>query len=226
MVKLCENRLPHHRPWILTSANGEVVSYCASNSYVASLFAEADIISADGQPMVAFSKLLCRQPLPERVATTDLFHDVAALASDHELSFYMLGSTEEENREAVARVQQQYPKLNIVGRSHGYLAGDELRAKVEEINRLKPNILWLALGVPYEQRFCVEFGDKLTNVDVIKTSGGLFNFLSGTRPRAPALLQRFGLEWAYRAWLEPKRLGMRYLTTNPHALVLLGTRSY
>jgi len=160
-------------------------------------------------------------PLPERVATTDLFHVVARKAQAAGLSFYMLGADEEENASAVARIRQTYPRLRILGRCHGYLKGDELRAKVDEINRLAPDYLWVALGVPYEQVFVAEFMPLLSNVGVIKTSGGLFNFLSGSRARAPRWMQQAGLEWAFRIWLEPRRLFWRYLTTNPRALYLL-----
>ena len=117
------------------------------------------------------------------------------------------------------------PDLQIVGHSHGYLKGDALRAKVDEINALAPDYLWVALGVPYEQAFVEEFTPRLSNVGVIKTSGGLFNFLSGSRARAPQWMQIVGLEWAWRIWLEPRRLFWRYLTTNPRALYLLFNKS-
>ena len=60
---------------------------------------------------------------------------------------------------------------------------------------------------------------------LIKTSGGLFDFLSGKNSRAPDWMQRAGLEWAYRTYLEPRRLAGRYLMTNPHAVLLLLTRT-
>ena len=167
------------------------------------------------------SRLKSRTPLPERVATTDLFHAVARKAQATGLSFYLLGAAEAENAAAVARIRQTYPNLRILGRCHGYLRGAELRAKVDEINRLAPDYLWLALGVPTEQVFVREFMPLLPNVGVIKTSGGLFNFLSGSRARAPRWMQRAGLEWAWRIWLEPRRLFWRYLSTNPRALYLL-----
>ncbi len=103
--------------------------------------------------------------------------------------------------------------------------GDALRDKVDEINALAPDYLWVALGVPYEQAFVEEFTPRLSNVGVIKTSGGLFNFLSGSRARAPQWMQELGLEWAWRIWLEPRRLFWRYLTTNPRALYLLFNKS-
>jgi exopolysaccharide biosynthesis WecB/TagA/CpsF family protein len=139
----------------------------------------------------------------------------------------MFGADEKENAGAVARVRTMYPKLRLVGQCHGYLRGDELRAKVDEINELAPDYLWVALGVPYEQAFVAEFAPRLDKVGVIKTAGGLFNFLSGSRRRAPQWMQDAGLEWAWRIWLEPRRLFWRYLTTNPRALYLLlnGSRS-
>jgi N-acetylglucosaminyldiphosphoundecaprenol N-acetyl-beta-D-mannosaminyltransferase len=212
------------RPLFLTSANGEVLARCSTEPHTEQLFRAADLINADGQPLVMVSRLKSRTPLPERVATTDLFHVVARKAQAAGLSFYMLGANEEENAAAVARIRQAYPKLRILGHCHGYLRGADLRARVEEINRLAPDYLWLGLGVPAEQEFVQEFMPRLCNVGVIKTSGGLFNFLSGSRGRAPRWMQEAGLEWAWRIWLEPRRLFWRYLTTNPRALYLLLNR--
>jgi N-acetylglucosaminyldiphosphoundecaprenol N-acetyl-beta-D-mannosaminyltransferase len=213
------------RPLYLTSANGEVLARCSTEPMTGRLFRAADLINADGQPLVTVSRLRSKTPLPERVATTDLFHAVARKAQAARLTFYMFGADEEENAAAVANVRQMYPDLRIVGRSHGYLRGEALRDKVDEINALAPDYLWVGLGVPYEQTFVEEFTPRLSNVGVIKTSGGLFNFLSGSRTRAPGWMQRTGLEWAWRIWLEPRRLFWRYFTTNPRALYLLFIKS-
>jgi len=213
------------RPLYLTSANGEVLARCSTEPMTDRLFRAADLINADGQPLVTVSRFKSKTPLPERVATTDLFHVVARKAQAAGLSFYLLGADEAENANAVAKVRETYPELKIVGRSHGYLRGDALRAKVDEINALAPDYLWVALGVPYEQAFVEEFAPHLFNVGVIKTSGGLFNFLSGARARAPRWMQQAGLEWAWRIWLEPRRLFWRYLSTNPRALYLLFNNS-
>jgi N-acetylglucosaminyldiphosphoundecaprenol N-acetyl-beta-D-mannosaminyltransferase len=212
------------RPLYLTSANGEVLARCSTEPMTDRLFRSADLINADGQPLVTVSRLKSPTPLPERVATTDLFHVVARKAQAAGLTFYMLGADEAENAAAVANVRKLYPDLKIIGHSHGFLRGDALRAKIDEINALAPDYLWVALGVPYEQAFVEEYTPRLFNVGVIKTSGGLFNFLSGSRARAPQWMQAAGLEWAWRIWLEPRRLFWRYLTTNPRALYLLLNR--
>ena len=220
---LPQRRVP--RPIYLTSANGEVLARCSTEPMTDRLFRAADLINADGQPLVTVSRFKSPTPLPERVATTDLFHVVARKAQATGLTFYMLGADEAENAAAVANVRKLYPDLKIVGHSHGYFRGEALRAKVDEINALAPDYLWVALGVPYEQAFIEEFMPALSNVGLIKTSGGLFNFLSGSRPRAPQWMQQASLEWVWRIWLEPRRLFWRYLTTNPRAFFLLLNRS-
>jgi N-acetylglucosaminyldiphosphoundecaprenol N-acetyl-beta-D-mannosaminyltransferase len=126
------------RPLYLTSANGEVVARCSTEPNIRRLFRAADLINADGQPLVTVSRFRSSTPLPERVATTDLFHVVARKAAAARLTFYMFGADEQENALAVANVRELHPDLHIVGRCHGYLKGDALRAKVDEINALAP----------------------------------------------------------------------------------------
>jgi len=213
------------RPLYITSANGQVLSMCASDEETYALFAAADLIHADGTPLVFASRLTSGYALPERVATTDLFHDVAHRAEKAGASFYLLGATGETMKRAVECTRERYPKLKIAGYRDGYFSRAEEDQVIERINAAKPDILWVGMGVPAEQSFCLRNRGKLTQVGVIKTSGGLFDFVSGKNSRAPAWMQSLGLEWVYRMALEPRRLAHRYLTTNPHALYLLLTAS-
>jgi exopolysaccharide biosynthesis WecB/TagA/CpsF family protein len=208
-----------------TSANGQVISMCANDAELKRLFEAFDLINADGMPMVFASRWMTSTPLPERVATTDLFHDVAELASRVGASFYFLGATEDSNRRTVENVRRQYPGLKIVGRQHGYFSASEEADIVAQVNEAAPDILWIALGVPREQEFVLRHRGAMTGVGLVKTSGGLFDFLSGLRSRAPQWIQDAGLEWLYRTWLEPRRLFKRYLVTNPHAMQVMITQS-
>lgn len=225
MVRAAIERPRGQRPLYLTSANGEVIARVNSDGRVARLFEQADQIVADGQPMVMASRRFCRRPLPERVATTDLFHDVARRAERLGLSFYMFGATEAENQKAVQAVRRAYPNLRIAGHCHGFLTGEALDVRLNEINAARPDVLWLAMGVPREQEFVARYADQLTEVGMIKTSGGLFNFLSGANRRAPGWMQAAGLEWAWRVMMEPRRLFWRYVVTNPVAIYQMVRRS-
>jgi N-acetylglucosaminyldiphosphoundecaprenol N-acetyl-beta-D-mannosaminyltransferase len=210
-----------HRPLYITSANGEVLSRAESDPAIKALFLAADMIHADGQSMVLASRLRGGTRLPERVATTDLFHDVAKLAEPSGASFYFLGSTPEGVAATVAAVRRAYPLLRIAGQHHGYFDAAEEAGVAAAIDAARPSILWIGMGVPREQAFVVRNRHRLLHVGVIKTAGGLFDFLSGRRSRAPRWMQAAGLEWLYRTMLEPRRLTMRYLTTNPHALLIM-----
>jgi exopolysaccharide biosynthesis WecB/TagA/CpsF family protein len=212
-------------PLFFTSANGEVIARTSIDRELAKLFVDADQIVADGQPLVTASRFVCRTRLPERVATTDVFHDVAKRAEQHGTSFYLFGATAEVNAKVVTILRRTYPRLKIAGASHGYLAGSALTDKLAEIDALAPDILWLGLGVPREQYFVRDHRHELSNVGLIKTSGGLFDHLAGKVARAPHLVQHLGFEWLWRMLKEPRRLFWRYVTTNPRAIYLLLTRS-
>jgi exopolysaccharide biosynthesis WecB/TagA/CpsF family protein len=217
LVRLAATRRPTG-PLFFTSANGEVLARVRRDAELRALFEAADQIVADGQPLVTASRFLCRQPLPERVATTDLFADVARLAETTGTTFYFLGATADENARAVAAARRAHPRLRLLGASHGYLRGAELDRKLAEIDALAPDILWLGLGVPREQLFFRDHASQLRHVGLIKTSGGLFDHMAGKTRRAPRLVQRLGFEWLWRALMEPRRLFWRYLTTNPVAV--------
>jgi len=210
-------------PPIITSANGQVISLCARDRNLRDLFLSADLIHADGMPLVFASRLKCRMALPERVATTDLFDDVAAIAETRGVSFYLLGAAGDVIERAARNVRNRYPRLALAGVRSGYFTTDEESRLVDEINAARPDILWIGMGAPIEQAFAMRNRERLDHVGLIKTSGGLFDFLSGKNPRAPAWMQSAGLEWLYRMAREPRRLLYRYLTTNPHALYLLLT---
>lgn len=213
------------KPFYMTSANGEVVARLKLNPGMRRLFVSADLVSPDGQPMVAISRFLCKSPLPERVATTDLFDYVAERAAQRGLRFYLLGGDPEVNEKATKAAKRKFPNLDILGNHHGYFGPNEETAIVEQIARLSPDILWIGMGVPREQEFVLRRIDQLSGVGVIKTTGGLFDFIAERVKRAPDWMQRAGLEWAWRLAQEPSRLFVRYAITNPVALYAMLTDS-
>ena len=172
-------------PVIFTSANGQVLSMSARHPMVRKLFLAADLIHADGMPLVLISRLFHKRPLPERVCTTDLFHDVARVAPSRGARMFLLGATKEVIDEAARRIRRLYPALDLAGHASGYMrrAQDEERV-IELINAARPDILWLGLGIPAEQAFAVRNRNRL-RVGLIKTSGGLFDYISGKNARAP-----------------------------------------
>ena len=218
-------RAGRQAPRYHAAINGNAISNFASNLEFRQAILQADAIAADGVPVMWAARWLAGTAIPDRAATTDLFHDLAATAQEHGLSMYFLGSTPEENAASVAAVRKLYPNLIIAGAHHGYYAPDEEPAILRDIVAAKTDVLWIALGLPREDAFAIRNREALAGVGWIKTCGGLFNFLSGLRSRAPMWMQRWGLEWLYRLALEPRRLFWRYAMTNAHAawLIVTGT---
>lgn len=205
-------------PRLLSSANGNVVSLFAREPAFRELMARMDAVDVDGMPLVYLSWLKSRNALPERVATTDFFHDAAGVAQSHGISFYLLGADPAENAAAVRAVRSLYPELRIAGARHGYFDEVEEEEIVQEVVASGTDVLWVGLGIPREQAFMVRNRIRLRGLTWVKSCGGLFNFLSGSRRRAPDWMQRAGLEWSYRLAQEPRRLAGRYAFTNLHAL--------
>ncbi|HEX3484812.1 MAG TPA: WecB/TagA/CpsF family glycosyltransferase [Micropepsaceae bacterium] len=208
-------------PKLVICSNGQGISMAGTDTSFAKAMTAANIVHADGMSVVIASRLLTRRPLPERITTTDFVHDAARAAAKAGLSFFLLGGTEAQNKTACETLRRLYPQLRIAGRHNGHdgmieEAGDERLCA--EIVASGADVLWVALGKPKQELWCVRNRERLRGVGWVKTCGGLFAFLTEEVTRAPAWMQNWGLEWLYRTMQEPSRLAWRYITTNPHAI--------
>jgi exopolysaccharide biosynthesis WecB/TagA/CpsF family protein len=211
-------------PKLVFSANGHVIAkYHADDEFRRAIDC-ADYINADGMPLVFFSRLL-GTPLPERIATTDFVLDALDAASENGIACYFLGGAEEDNRAACEFFARRFPRLIIAGRHHGFFGREEEHGLCAEIVERGTALLWVGLGSPAQEYFCLRCKSRLQSVAWIKTCGGLFDYYSGRSGRAPAWMQRSGFEWLYRVLREPLRLGPRYATTNLPALYHLATKT-
>lgn len=187
---------------------------------LAHILRTAQFIGADGVPIVWASRLL-GQPLPGRVNGTDLMNELIKLAAARGHSIYFLGAKGEVIETAVNRLKKEYPTLRVAGYRNGYFDSEEAEfAAVEEISKLRPNILLVGMSTPMKEYWVRKYYDRL-DVNVIHGVGGSFDILGGITKRAPVWMQKSGLEWAYRLWQEPKRMWKRYLVTNSMFIALL-----
>jgi len=211
-------------PRLVFASNGHAIAMAAMNGEFRRQFGQADLVHADGEPVVVASRLLTATPVPERSATTDFLFDAARAAEQFGLKFYLLGSTERINARAAGNLNQAYPGVELAGRRNGYFSREEEAAICEEINASGADVLWVGLGVPFEYEFCLRNKARL-KVGWIVTCGGCFNFAAGDYLRAPGWMQRNGLEWLFRLLRDPRRLFWRYLITNPVAVAMLLLRT-
>jgi exopolysaccharide biosynthesis WecB/TagA/CpsF family protein len=227
MVKECREAraFEHSAPKLVFHANGQTISRAARDVEFRRLHDIADHVHADGQPLVFATRFLVWSCIPERSSVTDFFHDAAAAARESGLRFYLLGSTEEDNAACAQIMRERYPGLVIAGRRHGYFRPEEEESICDDINAAVADVVWVGLGIPLQEAFCVRNRHRI-KAGWLVAAGGCFNYVSGSYRRAPVWMQRTGLEWLHRLWREPGRLFLRYTITNPHALYLLLTRTF
>ena len=171
---------------------------------------EADLAVADGMPVVLLSRLL-RDPLPARVAGSNLVPDLCPRCKAEGLRFYVLGGAEEALAEALAAMERKagFP-MPIAGSDHSFVKlGEKQPEIVERINAAKPDILFVALGNPKQELWLARNAAAL-DVPVALGIGGSFNFVAGRVKRAPRWMQKCSLEWVHRIAQEPGRLWRRY----------------
>lgn len=207
-------------PLLVFDCNGHALSLNATDAKYRADLAQADLVHADGQVIVAASRRYASAPIADRSSTTDMFIDSLPGAAAGQVRYYLLGGTEQVNADCAESITTSTPGLALAGRRNGFWSADEEDAVIAQINAAAPDILWVGTGKPREQAFCVRNRHRI-KAGWIVTCGGLFNYITGDYPRAPQWMQRSGLEWLHRMATNPRHLAWRYLTTNPHALWLI-----
>jgi len=171
----------------------------------------------DGQPLVWALRAL-GHPIPARVYGPDLMAAYCERSALNGTSQFLYGGRDPEALGQLERsLRNRYPGLRIVGGHsppHRPLDPAEERAIADEINRAAPDVVWVGIGVPKQEKWMARMRDAL-QAPVLVGVGAAFDFHAGLVAQAPPSLQRAGLEWAYRLAREPRRLWRRYLAYNP-----------
>jgi N-acetylglucosaminyldiphosphoundecaprenol N-acetyl-beta-D-mannosaminyltransferase len=171
-----------------------------------------ELVTADGQSVVWAAGIL-GQPLPERVTGIDLMEAILRRSPERGYRVYLLGAQEDVLETTAARIAERYPGIDLVGRRHGYFGEDEERDVAFAIRDARPDLLFVALTTPKKELFLARWRDTL-DVPFVMGVGGAFDVIAGKRRRAPRILQRLGLEWAYRLVQDPRHLLRRYAVGN------------
>jgi N-acetylglucosaminyldiphosphoundecaprenol N-acetyl-beta-D-mannosaminyltransferase len=181
----------------------------------------AAVAAPDGSPVAAAVRWF-RGPVQERVAGMDLLPVLLRAAAERGQSVYFYGTTVEVLQGMVQRAQRELPNLRIAG-VHAPpfrpLTACEDAADVAAINQADPDLLFVALGCPRQERWMAAHQSRIRAC--MLGVGQAFPVYAGIEPRLPLWARRLWLEWAYRFWQEPRRLGRRYLITNTRFLYLM-----
>ena len=198
-------------PSFVITANLNYVMLNEQNNDVPRITHDADLILADGQPIVLRSRIGGR-PLPERVAGSEMIYDIAKRGSQKRWSIYFLGGEPGVAEKCAKTLVRQYPGLRIAGiESPPFraLTDSEQKDQAERIRSSGADILLVAFGQPKGERWIHE-NHKRLGIPVSIQLGASFDFIAGTAKRAPEVWQKIGMEWFYRMMSDPKRLVPRY----------------
>jgi N-acetylglucosaminyldiphosphoundecaprenol N-acetyl-beta-D-mannosaminyltransferase len=209
-----------HRGYICVAATHTVVA-AHEDPQLREAVLGADFTVPDGQPLVWALNLL-GHPLPDRVYGPELMDRACARAADSGRRFYLYGGRSQGGLAELARLLRlRHPGLKIVG-GHAppfrELTPDDERVVVADIERCRPDVVWVGIGVPKQEKWMARMR-PLLSAPVLIGVGAAFDFHAGLVPQAPAWIQRAGLEWAFRLLQEPRRLWRRYLRYNPRFVV-------
>jgi N-acetylglucosaminyldiphosphoundecaprenol N-acetyl-beta-D-mannosaminyltransferase len=182
----------------------------------------AGLVTADGMPLVWLSHLMGFRPV-ERVYGPDLMLAVCECSAEHCYRHFFYGGALGAAEKLASRLQSRFPGLQVVGiysPPFRALSPEEDTAVVDRINEANPDIVWVGMSTPKQERWMSAHRGQLT-APVLIGVGAAFDFHAGLKRQAPHWMQRSGLEWLFRLVLEPRRLWRRYLINNPWFLWLV-----
>ncbi len=183
------------------------------NTKLQDSYESADLILADGHPLIWASRLL-RRPLPERVPGSELVPKLFdSYKKSGRLRVFLLGAAEGVAAQAAANMKKEWRNVETVGVYSPPMGfekdPEETNYILGRIKLVKPDVLVVGLGAPKQEIWVHENIDQIDS-KVALCVGATIDFLAGEKKRAPVWMQKSGVEWLHRMLSEPKRLVKRY----------------
>lgn len=213
----------------IVTPNVHIAQSAAKDPEAARLVAGATIAVADGMPLVWAARMQ-GQALPERITGSSLVFSLSQAAAEDGRSVFLLGGDPGVPEAAADVLRERYPGLRVAGTDSPPYGFDQTVAGVtlvvELITSAAPDLVFVGLGFPKQERLIERLRQALPHAWYLGCGAGIA-MAAGQYRRAPATMQRLGLEWMHRLGQEPRRLARRYLRQNiPFALRLLASASH
>ncbi len=194
-----------------------------SNQELRDAYSKADLVLADGMPIVWLSKYY-GGVIKEKISGSDFLPKLCELSARKGYKMFFLGAAPGVAEKAAANMQKRYEGLQVVGCLAPDLDFEKDPEKVKMVNdqikAAKPDILAVAFGCPKQELFISNYKDEL-KVPVCIGVGASLDFAAGIKKRAPKWMSDYGLEWFFRMWQEPGRMFKRYVLRDWRLLKLL-----
>jgi N-acetylglucosaminyldiphosphoundecaprenol N-acetyl-beta-D-mannosaminyltransferase len=203
-VSRIEQFIRERRPHQVVTSDSSAIARAQQDAELREILQTADLVTPDGMGVVWMGRIL-GLGIGERLSGVDLVGQICALAVERGYSVYLLGAREGVAEEAARTLKKSFPGLRIAGAWHGYFSSEEEPEVIARIKQCKPDILLVAFGIPKQEKWIRRHLEDLA-VPVAIGVGGSLDVISGRVKRAPAWVQKAGLEWLYRTAQHPARL--------------------
>ena len=212
-VDLAEALFLRDEPAWIAVENAHAVNLATSDPPHLAVLRSADLVLNDGKGVMLGARLLGRDFPADLNGNffTPLLLERAALRG---WRTFLLGAEPGVVEHAAEVLIERHPGLVVSGTRHGYIRPDENEKVCETIRVSGAELLLVGMGMPRQERWTYE-NLTATGCRLASTVGAFFDFQTGHVQRAPAWLNRIGLEWVHRLAMEPRRLWRRYLLGNP-----------
>ena len=201
------------KPALVAYVNAHTLNLASRDAGYRAVLDKADLVLNDGSG-VALAARINGARFPENLNGSDFNPRIVELAANRGWPVYLLGSGPGVAERAAERLSALYPGLKIAGTHGGYFPPEAAGAVAEAVRETGAGLVMVAMGNPLQELWLSRYLEA-TGARLGVGVGAFFDFTTGQVPRAPAWMNRWGIEWVYRLAQEPARMWRRYVVGNP-----------
>ena len=206
ILRAIKKRIKKGKQTVIFTPNPQILLKAQKSISYQKILNASTLNLPDGIGIVIASKMLGGK-IKKRIGGIDFAENIICLAEKKEYKIFLLGAKPKIAKKAKRALQKKHPALLICGTHHGYFKkkGKENQALIRKISSASPDIIFVCLGAPTQEKWIAENKNNLPDVKLFIGLGGSLDVFAGKTKRAPKLMQALGLEWLYRTVKEPKR---------------------
>ena len=197
------NDYEQNKKLFIVNINPEIAVNNYQNEELKKIFNNQKYQIPDGTGIVWASKKN-NGNIKQRIAGIDLMLKICEKSQNYKAKIFLYGSKPRIAKAAKENLEKNFQQINIVGECDGYCDEKKVVSKIIESNA---DIVFVGTGSPKQEKFIIDNIEKIQKVKIFMPVGGSFDVISNTKKRAPNWIIKCNLEWLYRLFQEPKRIG-------------------
>jgi len=204
VLEMLDHFIQERVPRMVVTADASGIVAAQTDSEFRHILELADLVTPDSEGVIWAARRK-GMPITERVSGVELVDQLCAMSAQKGYRVYFLGAAPGVAEMAAERMRLRHPGCHIVGTRHGYFPAESDEIVAHEVAEAKPDILFVAMGIPRQEKFIYRTM-RIVQAPVAIGVGGSLDVFSGKAKRAPLFVQKMKLEWLWRLILNPKKI--------------------